>query len=70
MSVFRAAFPSVWRSLGNPKVAKTWAENSHAIRQARGEMYGAAGRLLFLRLSTVGQRISQAGVRTCTCITC
>ncbi len=31
-----------------------------AIRDARGEMYGAAGRLLFLRLATVGQRLGQA----------
>ena len=34
--------------------------NLQAIRDARGEMYGAAGRLLFLRLATVGQRLGQA----------
>ena len=28
MSLWRAAFPNLWRSVGNPRVAKTWAENS------------------------------------------
>ena len=36
MSLWRAAFPNLWRSVGNPRVAKTWAENSK-VRVRTGE---------------------------------
>ena len=59
MSIARA-YPHFFRFIGNPSVSKSWAVNNQAMAQARTEAYGAMGRLMYLRMTTMGQRLGQA----------